>query len=88
MVYLSAIIWHGIAEVNRLIEFEEPKMKMVKNDDKEFVRGLKKMLKANNGFCPNQPERTPDTKCPCKLYRENNECLCGMYIKIPVFEEE
>lgn len=57
------------------------------NSDKDYVKQQKKRLKRNNGHCPSQMEKTPDTKCPCKHYRETNECFCGMYIKVPVFEE-
>ena len=58
------------------------------NSDSTYVKNLKKRLKRNNGFCISQPEKTPETKCPCTLYREHNECLCGMYIKVPVYEED
>ena len=58
------------------------------NDDKDYVKKLKKRQKKNNGHCPSQLEKTPDTKCPCKHYRETDECLCGMYIKVPVYDSD
>lgn len=58
--------------------------RMIKNDDAQYVKDLKRRIKANNGFCPSQMERIPETKCPCKSYREHGECYCGMYIKVPV----
>ncbi len=57
-------------------------MKTVINPDKEFVSNLRKKIKANNGFCPCQLEKTQDTKCPCKDFRETNECHCGLYISV------
>lgn len=53
------------------------------NPDKEFVRDMKKALKANNGFCPCALEKSPDTKCMCKEFREmeSGVCTCGLYIK-------
>ena len=63
-------------------------MKIVTNPDKEFVRDIKKQLKANNGFCPCALERNKDTKCMCKEFREqiadpNFEgfCHCMLYYK-------
>ena len=53
------------------------------NPDEEFVRNLKKRIKENNKFCPCQVNKNRDTKCPCLLFRETEECLCGLYIKVP-----
>ena len=54
------------------------------NKDKELVQEIKALLKANNNYCPCRIEKTPDTKCPCKEFREmtSGECHCGLYIKI------
>lgn len=30
-------------------------------------------------YCPCQPNKTPDTVCPCKFMREYNACRCGLY---------
>lgn len=62
--------------------------KVIKNQDKEYVKDLKKRIKANNGYCPCQQEKTADTKCPCKIFKETSECCCGLYIKVPVYEDE
>ena len=40
-------------------------MKIIKNPDKEYVKEIKKRIKDNNGYCPTQMEKSPDTKCPC-----------------------
>lgn len=59
-------------------------MKIMTNPDKEYVKEIKKQLKANNGYCPCALEKTKDTKCMCKEFREMEEgtCHCGLYIKI------
>lgn len=53
------------------------------NNDKEFVREIRKKLKENSGYCPCRIEKTEDTKCICKEFREqeSGECHCGLYIK-------
>lgn len=56
---------------------ESVKYKIIKNPETDYVKDLKKRIKANNGFCPCQLEKTPDTKCPCKIFRETGECCCG-----------
>lgn len=62
--------------------------KIIKNPDSEFLRNLKKRIKSNSGYCPCAIEKSPDTKCPCKDFRENQECMCGLYVRIPVMNEE
>lgn len=57
---------------------------MVKfNDDKELVAEIQQKLKENLGYCPCKLEKTQDTKCMCKGFREQKEgmCHCGLYIK-------
>ena len=55
------------------------------NPDDVFVKGHKKRIKQNNGYCLSKKERIPDNKCPCKAFRENGECDCGLYIKDPTY---
>jgi len=40
-------------------------------------------LARNDGYCPCRIERTPDTKCMCKDFRDmvEGECDCGLYFK-------
>lgn len=42
------------------------------------------LVKQNDGYCPCMIERTPDTKCMCKEFREQKEglCHCGRYMKV------
>lgn len=37
-------------------------------------------LELNDGYCPCQPSKTPDTLCPCKYMRKYNTCRCGLYV--------
>lgn len=54
------------------------------SEDKELVQEIKKQLKETGGFCPCRIEKTEDTKCMCKEFREqeSGECHCGLYIKV------
>ena len=54
------------------------------NDDKELVTEIRQKLKDNKGYCPCRLQNTPDTKCMCKEFREQEEgeCHCGLYVKI------
>ena len=59
-------------------------MKIRLNDDAAYVAEFQQRLKDNDGYCPCQLEKTPDTKCMCKDFREQKElgeCHCGLYIK-------
>ena len=59
-------------------------MKLQINPDEEFVAAFRQTLKDNDGYCPCRTEKTSDTKCMCKEFREMEEgtCHCGLYIKI------
>ena len=54
------------------------------NEDKELVNEIRQKLKDNEGYCPCMLQKTPDTKCMCREFREQEEgeCHCGLYIKI------
>ena len=64
------------------------KTKIVLSEDKEIVAKIRERLKANEGYCPCRISKTPETKCMCKEFREQEEgtCHCGMYVKIKVEE--
>ena len=53
------------------------------NKDKKVVKSIKEAIKQNDGYCPCSIEKTEDTKCMCKAFRElkAGECACGLYIK-------
>lgn len=56
------------------------------NPDSEYVNKVRVKLKENDYYCPCQIDRSEDTKCMCKTFREqlkNNEpglCHCGLYL--------
>lgn len=54
------------------------------NPDKQYVKAIKKQVKANGGYCPSALEKNADTKCMCKEFREMDEgmCRCGLFIKM------
>ena len=54
------------------------------SEDKELVQEIREKLKENDGYCPCKIEKTDDTKCMCKEFREqkNGECHCGLFVKI------
>ena len=51
--------------------------------DKELENTIRKALKDNDGYCPCRVQKTKDTKCMCKEFREqtSGECHCGLYYK-------
>ena len=51
--------------------------------DTQHVEKIRAALKENDGYCPCALEKTPDTKCMCKEFREmeSGTCHCGLYVK-------
>ena len=47
------------------------------------VQELRASVKANEGYCPCRLTKTPETKCMCKEFREQDSglCHCGLYYK-------
>ena len=63
-------------------------MAVTLNQDEEVVKRIKEGLEKTGGYCPCRLERTDDTKCMCKEFREqvkdpNYEgyCHCMLYYK-------
>lgn len=58
-------------------------MKIRVSDDTKLVAEIRQKLKENNNYCPCRIEKTDDTKCMCKEFREqeSGECHCGLYVK-------
>lgn len=60
-------------------------LKVVENPDKELVAEIRKKLKENDNHCPCRLQKTPDTMCMCKDFRDMiinkqpGECHCGLY---------
>ena len=61
-------------------------MTVTTNPDKELTAEIRAKLKENGGYCPCRLQKTPETKCMCKEFRdmierrESGECHCGLYI--------
>ncbi len=58
------------------------------NPDKEVVRVIKEGLKKKGGYCPCIIEKSEDTRCMCKEFREQIKnpdfegfCHCMLYYK-------
>ena len=52
-------------------------MKAKLNPDGVFVRNLKKRIKQNNGYCPCKLLKTPDTKCPARIFGKGAAATVG-----------
>lgn len=59
------------------------RLKIKETDDKAWAEEVRAALKANDGYCPCGIEKTDDTKCICKEFRdqESGKCHCGLYVK-------
>lgn len=59
-------------------------MKIIENPDKKLVATIREQLKENGGYCPCRLQKTDESKCMCKEFREqeSGECHCGLYIKV------
>jgi ferredoxin-thioredoxin reductase catalytic subunit len=51
--------------------------------DKELATKIREALNKSGGFCPCALKQTPETKCMCKAFleQEEGECHCGLYYK-------
>jgi len=54
---------------------------MILNPSAIAVEHIRELIKQRNGFCPCSVKSTEDYRCPCKDFRENNICHCGMFIE-------
>ena len=58
------------------------------NEDRELVALIREGLRQKGGYCPCRFERTEDTKCICREFREQmadpdfeGYCHCRLYYK-------
>lgn len=51
------------------------------NPDLEKRKELLIEIANNRGYCICMIEENEDTKCPCKWKREEDTCVCGLYVK-------
>lgn len=56
-------------------------MSMKLNPNIQKRKEIGKRIVENKGFCPCMLIKNEDTKCPCKKKREEEICICGLYIK-------
>lgn len=59
-------------------------MKIRPNPDRELFEAIRDKVRENDGYCPCALEKSEDTKCPCKEFREQQTeglCHCGLYRK-------
>ncbi len=63
-------------------------MEITENPNKTVADAVKEGLKQKGGYCPCRLERTEDTKCMCKEFREQiadpdfeGFCHCMLYYK-------
>jgi ferredoxin-thioredoxin reductase catalytic subunit len=64
--------------------------KMQLNPDSKIVTAIRNRLKITGNFCPCVPETLwdEDYLCPCKNYREKDECHCKLYVPIEENKED
>ena len=55
-------------------------MTITKMPDSEEIE---QAIKENQGYCPCKIDKNIDTKCMCKMFREQEQglCECGLYYK-------
>lgn len=55
----------------------------IRINPKADAENIRKAIKLNGGYCPCAFVKTPDTKCICKDFLDQEEglCNCGLYIK-------
>ena len=59
-------------------------LKISINTNKSIRESIQRALKENGGYCPCRIDKSEDTKCICKDFREQKTegaCHCGLYIK-------
>lgn len=64
-------------------------MKVIYNPDTEVVKTVKEGLERTGGYCPCRLQRTEETKCICKEFKEQiadenfeGYCHCMLYYKM------
>lgn len=64
-----------------------PDMKIIPNPDCNKYAEMTVAVYENGGYCPCMIDKTDDTKCPCKEFREQNTegfCNCQRFLKVGV----
>jgi len=53
---------------------------LILNPNRDHVNKILNGIYNKEGHCPCQIEVSDDTLCPCKDFRESNECHCKLFI--------
>ena len=67
------------------------RLKIIQNPDKAKYDEMTQAVKDNDGYCPCELEKTPDTKCCCSAFRHQTipgPCHCQRFIKIEVDDDK
>lgn len=59
------------------------------NPNEDELKEIIEAVDANEGYCPCALEKTDDTKCMCKDFRDSNStnfCHCGRFYKVKNYE--
>lgn len=53
------------------------------NPNKNIVEAINNRLFFTDGYCPCAPNEIGNKEylCPCKTYKEEDYCCCGLYVK-------
>lgn len=60
-----------------------------KNPNEEEYSEITEAVKLNDDYCPCMPNKSDDTKCMCKAFRDSKEtdfCHCGRFYKVKNYE--
>lgn len=63
--------------------------KIYKNPNEQEFAEISEAVKLNEGYCPCLQEKSEDTKCMCKDFRDSTDtdfCHCGRYYKVGNYE--
>lgn len=58
------------------------------NPDKELAESIRERVRANGGYCPCSLEKSEDTRCMCKEFRQRDAegyCHCMLYYKQKIY---
>ena len=64
---------------------KEPKFIIKQNPNQDSFKVISDAIRQNNNYCCCEIEKTADTMCMCKNFREQEEsgfCHCGRFLKV------
>ena len=66
-------------------------LRIIKNPDDEFYKKITQAVKNNDNYCPCMLQKTDDTRCICRAFREQTTegfCHCKRYQKVEVSDND